>query len=332
MNAFFYRLFVGFTTLSWVLLSLSSCTTDVTLEGPAKDIPIAYGLLDGQDSVFTVQLFRAFQTNGQDAKKIAIIPDSLYYPDHVTVWLERKTTKTRAAMQPRQYPARDTGIFATSPNRVYQIPTSALNATPGETVKLYIARPNLDTVTAETRLLQPSLLSNSSPAQQINWLYDRFININWQNDPEAAVFDVTFFIHILENSGQGFVPKTLTWTVARNIENTQGSNRQSYPVRGDQFYQVIAAAFKDAPVAERIFSSIDLEIKAGGKDYLQYLKTGQTNTGITSSQQIPVYTNLSEGRGILSAVTTSRRENMGVSGTTLDSLRNGIYTRQLGFK
>jgi hypothetical protein len=55
------------------------------------------------------------------------------------------------------------------------------------------------------------------------------------------------------------------------------------------------------------------------------------NTGITSSGEIPTYTNMSEGLGIFDSVNKFRRNGIGIQTSTRDTLKMGYLTKNLNF-
>jgi hypothetical protein len=103
--------------------------------------------------------------------------------------------------------------------------------------------------------------------------------------------------------------------------------------KGIEFYQAFAAALKTAPlVRSRQFKNIDIVVEAGGKEMRDYMNIGAANTGVTGAESAPTYTNLSEGYGVFSSRNRAINIGFDVNTETLDSLKNGIYTRKLGFK
>jgi hypothetical protein len=57
-----------------------------------------------------------------------------------------------------------------------------------------------------------------------------------------------------------------------------------------------------------------------------------SNAGLTSSQSIPRYTNVVGGQGIYTSRTSEDLDGIRFDDGSLDSLREGQYTRQLNFQ
>lgn len=75
---------------------------------------------------------------------------------------------------------------------------------------------------------------------------------------------------------------------------------------------------------------VTLELKAGAKELREFLNIVNANTGITASQEIPRYTNISEGFGILTS-SSYWTKNYFVSPNTVILLRTLDETKNLGF-
>jgi hypothetical protein len=180
----------------------------------------------------------------------------------------------------------------------------------------------------------------STPVNPLNLGYDRSITFAWDAPLDAKVFDLRLVLRYRESvpgNAIQFVNKTLTWVLAEDLQRTDStSTRVTFPAkgtfRGEEFYKFLQANL--TPVSDRIrkFDTIDLQITGVGGEFVDYLRIAQANTGITSSQEVPVYTNLSEGRGIFSSKSTATRAGLTITQTSQDSLIKGIHTRNLNFQ
>ncbi|MCX6223519.1 MAG: hypothetical protein NTV01_01985 [Bacteroidia bacterium] len=73
------------------LVMISSCETNFNPNIPAKPIPVVYGIISPQDSLYFIRLTKTFIGEG-DAYDFARIPDSIYYQDAL-VFLETRDLK-----------------------------------------------------------------------------------------------------------------------------------------------------------------------------------------------------------------------------------------------
>ena len=67
-----------------------------------------------------------------------------------------------------------------------------------------------------------------------------------------------------------------------------------------RFFQFIGGNVPATPNVKK-FESIEMVITAAGQEMADFLQVSQANLGITSTAQVPSYSNLSEGKGIFSS-------------------------------
>lgn len=324
-----------------VMLAISSCTTDFDIEAEWKDIPIVYGFLSTQDTAHYIRVEKAFLEPGGNALQIAQVADSLYYDPSVTVVLEKISTGERFAMERvdgnlEGYPRAD-GPFASTPNILYKIRRSELNLKSEDEIRLVIERGDAKApVSAETTVIGDLELLENLPREPINFgAYNTELRIGWEVSTAARLFDLRFLLHYREsdpNQPSNLLPKTLEFVLDRSIEREDESIRVSYFLRSGDFFQFLGGALPVLSAGFRVFDGIDIQVVAAGEEFLELTKIGQANLGITSANEVPIYTNLSEGRGIFSSKATALREGLSIGPVSIDSLQNGVFTRDLGFQ
>jgi Domain of unknown function (DUF4249) len=329
----------------WVILGafltlfMSACTNELVLTDTWRDIPVVYGILSTQDTAHYIRLEKAFLDANKGALDVAKIADSLYYKN-ATVTLEevisgRKIAFTRADATKEGYP-RAAGTFAQTPNYIYKARTKTAALKNGETYRLIINRGDgKKNVTAETQLVKDFVISRPTAGVTLAFRYDADVRLAWVTDVTAAFYDVKVIVHYTEtpNDKPTAQIKNAEWFIRRNVaaDNTTGVQQMTF--KGIEFYQAFAAALKTAPlVRTRQFKNIDIMVEAGGKEMRDYMNIGAANTGVTGAESAPTYTNLSEGYGVFSSRNRAINIGFDVNTETLDSLKNGIYTRKLGFK
>ena len=317
----------------------NSCDNEIDLTAEFKDIPIVYGLLSRTDSVHYIKVQRAFLgEEGDNALEIAQIADSLYY-DNLDVKIENTSTGVSYSLEKvdgnLEGQVRDEGIFADQPNYLYKLILPIGEELEGGDE--YILRINREDgkpeITASTIIVDDFTFTQPFEGAQINIRY-RPYTVAWRKKAGAAFYDVKMLIHYLEQDGLngGFVEKTLQWDIAENV-SAEGNNASvfNYEFDGEEFYRYIGAELDDNDGFPRIFTSLDFVVDAGGQALFDYINIGQANTGITSSQVVPNYTNLSEGLGVFSSRNRVYYPDFTLLGEARDSLSNGIYTNDLGF-
>lgn len=324
------------------ILTFSACTTDFELEAPWKDIPVVYAFINLQDTAHYVRVEKAFLQPGGNANAIAQIPDSLYYDASVTVQLEKKTTGQRYTLQRvdgnlEGYP-REEGPFAQAPNYLYKIKAGDINLIAEQELRIIINRGGgLPAVTADAVVLGPMAPRSNVPANPLNLDYTRTISFLWDVPPSAAIFDLRMRIRYREidlANPANNASKSLDWVLGRELTKAQpnATSMRYDEIRGEDFFRFIGTNIDASVDRQRILDGVDIYYTAGGEAFAELIRVQRANSGITSSQAIPVYTNLIEGRGVFTSRATAERLGLTLTGPSQDSLRNGIYTRLLNFQ
>jgi len=227
--------------------------------------------------------------------------------------------------------ARDLGIFAHDPNYLYKTEVGEFIPTEGLDYTLQIQRNNIDTLVTATvkmvdapRIVRPSMTGNAA----IHFDYTQRTKFIWKGGENTGLYDLSFIVHYRERdevNGGGFTNRFFVWDVVNNFEN------EEYELDGINFYGMMVSKIEENPNMVRRFEHIDMIVSAGGPEIEEYVRIGQANSGLTSSQDIPVFSNMSEGRGLFSTKQQSRNIDLPISLETLDSLANGQITKSLNF-
>ncbi len=311
------------------LVSLFSCDNSVDILEEPKDIPIVYGVLSAVDTAHYIRVERAFASDNVSALDLARDPDELYY-DNATVTLVSGSDRfdlERVDATIDGFP-RQEGVFAQTPNILYKIRNSDINLEAGEAYTLEIDR-GIDTlpiVTASTNIVGPS--SIRSPQTILSFDNNIFTTFSWREGAFSSIFDLYLDFNYRERvrgSGDPYAPKQVRWKIASDIESTK------LDIQGIQFFSFIAGAIDTDDSIERVFEDIDLVLDSGSSEIKDFIRISEANLGITSSQDVPTFTNLSEGRGIFASLYREVKENVQLTNKTLDSLKTGSITGNLNF-
>ncbi len=315
----------------------STCTTDFVLEGDWEEIPIVYGFINANDTAHYIRLEKAFLEPGGDASQIAQIADSLYFGTDVEVVLEnisngQSYTLTRVDGNLDGYP-RATGVFADSPNYLYKILDEEINLEGNEKLNLLVKRGEEVITSAEITVLTQVSPGETQPSNPLRLKrYTNTIGISWRMGVEAKVFDVRLRVNFMErHSGGEFEPKSVIFQVASRVENKEDKISEKTSFRSEAFYQFLGAALEKDPSIARKDLTVDVIVQGGGKEFLDFLSIYNANLGISSANEVPVYTNMSNGFGIFTSRSQGIRTGLVLDSESMDSLQNGIYTRDLNF-
>lgn len=316
------------------IISFFSCSNDFDLTEGKVDIPVVYGIISDKDTATYIRVERAFSDEETSAFVLAKDPALLYYDDikvsivHVKTGKSHPLTRVDGNLEGYQ---RVPGAFADAPNFLYKIKNDEINLIGKDDYRLVISKNDNSIITeATTTAITPytsTSVSTPNANAKLSFVYNTEFKIRWSGGNEGVIHDINFLFHITEVKNNQSVDTTITWNVARNIP------RFEHNFRGQTFYEFMNGALSKETNVQRFFNSAELVIISGGQAVKDYISIGQANLGITSSGEIPIYSNLSNGGvGIFSAKTEFSRTDIELASATLDSLRNGIFTKSLNFK
>lgn len=313
-----------------------SCSNDFDLTEGSVELPVVYGLVSTTDTATYIRVERAFVDENTSAYELAKDPEKLYFPDiEVIIRQDKNGIKTdykfkRVDGNLEGY-KRAEGAFADAPNYLYKSKNSLNPILPDTKYTLLVKRADGSTLTEGTttslnKYVNEDIISPGTSAL-LSFGYKTQNKVEWVADPDAAIHDVNYIIHYKEDKNGVISNKSVTWKLVRNYEKTE------YTFKGQTFYEFMKGAIEADPQVKRYLQGASIELVSGGKEIRDYISIGQANLGITSSGEIPRYTNLSNGGlGLFSSKAYFRRDNIGFSNITIDSLRNGIFTKSLNFK
>lgn len=327
------------TALILLLVVLSGCNNELEPYEPARDIPVVYGFLSIQDTAHYIRVEKAFLDESVSAFDIARIPDSIYY-DEVIVQLEDRATGnihsfTKVNGEEEGYP-RDSGIFVSSPNYLYKLKLDGADTLqPNREYRLIVDRGRgLPLVTATTRTIGD--VSVRQPNSNFSKLVlTKTTNLRWEFPEQARLFDVFLrFVYREQNSQGQFEEKVFLWKIISGIKSDDAATDIQRQINLSGFYEALGNALDPGPI--RTLPQEDylgFNINAYGFELEEYLELFNINSGLTSAETIPVYTNLEgdQAVGIFSSRYVLEDNAFETDATSLDSLRFGQYTKDLGF-
>lgn len=322
----------------------SSCDNELNVIAEFEDIPVVYAMLNLNDTAHYIRVEKAFVDPTTAATELALDPSNLYY-DNAQVQVKNLRTEetytfTRVDGNNEGFP-RDEGAFAQSPNYLYKYkPTGAeVLGNGGDALQFILNRGDeLEVVTAETRLVSDLNITKPEITPNVNTIRaTSTFDIRTRFDlDDAFLFDVYVILNIKEKAidGTEWVDKSLSWNIGRNLEpeaNATSPNLVASVAKG-AFLNYLASTLEADPNIVRTFSTLDIRVDAAGAELQRTVELGRVNSGITSSQVTPSYTNLSEGEGIFSSRNSAVSEGFFLHSDSRDSLRNSPTTAALQFQ
>ncbi len=312
----------------FVVLFFFSCDNELDLVADFKEVPVVYGLLDLNDTVQYIRVERAFADRAISANEIAQDPDSLYYDD-ITVKLLNLNSGLEFTLDRVDGNLigleRDPGVFAQSPNYLYRINTTSDLMRQGDSIRLQISGVFSDKLVSSTTDIfeEPFFVTPSS----LNFERNKKVIINWKPDEDPTVYSASFYFPVTEfNSNGGVEEKLLKWNVLNNSEDIK------MEADGEAFFSFLKGALDEDPSITRSLGLAQFELVSGNSILADYIRVGQANLGITSSGEIPIFSNISDGLGLFGSKYVDLRTDIPYRQVTIDSLKDGSITKALNFQ
>ena len=312
-------------------LLLSSCTEDFDLTEPWKDIPVMYAMLNRFDTAQYVRIEKAFVSEDLSAAEIAKNPDSLYYKSAKVTLVNKTANKsyimTKVDASKENY-IRQEGEFATTPNFLYKVKTKDIILRGQDDIVIELDRGDgSKIVSSQIKMIKDVRLYEADTfIRELG--FDPTLNqtYTWLPGSDAQVFNFRLNIQVEErNSTDGSIVK-------KNFSTNILSNgiEKNATINGKVFYDLLSSNLTANPAISRSILNVSLDLKSGSKELRDFLTIVNANTGLTASQEIPRYSNISEGFGIVYS-TCFWIKNYSVSPKTINFLRTLDQTKNLNF-
>jgi hypothetical protein len=342
-----------------IISLISACSTEVDLNAPYKSTTVVFGLLDPDSSVQWIKINKTFLGDGNNLD-YAIVRDSSEYQ-----WNEFKSLvleEYENNILKETYAIHDTivskdpyGIFYAPLQTVYYIETpNGLN--PQRTYKLvadFYDRPDISAVTNLVgtdaigfQTPQPntfiSLAQYNSTNLDIN--YNDNVNIKWTPVSNVEKYDLTLRFTFTEEKYAeqehinliSSTPITLDYYIgafnADALESQGGYVTASFA--GEAFFSHLKNTLTADPKIRRVIGHYDGAktrcfevVMAMANDELKtYLDVNAPVTGVI--QERPIYTNVSNGLGLLGSRSAVNIPNLALYGSAMQM--GNLYAFGLG--
>jgi len=311
-----------------------SCKTDFDVNAKWKDITVVYGLLNQNDSLHLIKVNKAFLGN-EDAYVMASHSDSINY-NNISVsleqWLNNSLVKTIILDSTTEFKKDTSGIFATDNNIIYK--TSEV-LDPESEYKLIVNIPGKQPITSTTKLISGLTVNHpfNLNSEQINFGKTPY-SVEWKSTANAKLYELTIRFYYYEILNGDTTLHHLDWVQESKISiNTDGGEKMTMGISGESFYQFIAS--KLYPNYDLSFkrvvrkNALDFIFMVGGDDLNTYIEVNRPSNTIV--QEKPAFTNISNGIGIFSCRFDKTIKDKELKNSTIDSLHNGRFTKNLQF-
>lgn len=336
---------------NWVLIGLlalvlCSCSTDVDLYADYKDIPVVYGLLNASSDTNFVRITRAFcgdNDNPINAFEVALISDSSNYPGKLDAFFDELKSVQGQPFQPtgRRFfldtltiHNKKEGLFYAPHQKLYYT-TEHFRTNVGNDkyhYKLYVVKPDYDTVTAETGIVAGDIGISSAMVDFQSNPTNASAYIIFTSTEEAILYEIGMrFIYWEGYPGQPMMKKEVDWsyspkTLAAYDKVTGTDNIYKSYYSPNILFNVLERVIGNDTIGAgnhpdiiRYIDSFVVSIAAAGEDFNRYYQFVQTTmNGLSLSTE---YSNVDGGCGILSSRIFVSREVTLSAGTQLDLFR-----------
>jgi hypothetical protein len=317
------------------LATLFSCSNELEINAPYKDVTVVYGLIEANQDTNWVRIHKTYLGN-EGINGGSQNPDSIYYKD-IEVSIEEVDAasgivhgrwplvldSTTFQMEP--------GFFTVDGFRLYRF-DHTINDT--RSYRIIIEKPDGEgeTVEAITPVVKNFNVTRPSGIQRITFGRTGQ-DFEWQEAVNARIYQSFLRFYYVEvnkdrmaDSTQKFVDYQLPNRYGTTLN---GGKEMTVNVSYDQFYRFLSNAIEPTTDKNRFFRGMDIYVTAGADDLTTYINVSQPATGVV--QDKPFYSNVSNGAGIFSSRNEAERLRAQFSNASIDSLVKGIYTCGLRF-
>lgn len=332
MKTSFNKIF--FPIFSIITIFLSSCSTDVDINGKWKDIPVIYCILDQSQEYQYVKVNKSFLGKAA-ASEMAQITDSLFYKK-VDVVIEEWQNNSKInsyVFTPVDTIPKVPGYFGNSKNTIW---VCKMNLNNSSSYKLHV---NIDDgkhiASSETKLVDGIRIVRPSaylPSVDI-FSYNNDWEFEYSNGNNGKIFQMAIVFNYIEVYPNGdTIDKHLTWKLNKQYRTTIAATdiKNRFSVLAFYAYLSNNIPKSDGNIIRlvKMPNSIEFRLTAADENYNTFMEVTAPSSGLV--QENASYTNIQNGYGIFAARYTSiSKKKFGTR--TLDSIHRGIYTRELGF-
>lgn len=321
------------------IFMLSACNDDLELFGDIKETPVIYGLISLTADQQYIRLERSFADPNTSAIMLAQDENAVYFQGATVEIIDENNTRyplTRVNGTDEGF-VRQPGDFLTEPNYLYKIGQDQLQLEGNKTYRIEVRKEDAllasgSTVcVAESNIRRPTLAAGQ---RRISFFPGQLTDVAWRKVDNVSTYRVLFNFTVLENNsatGESGV-KELVWPATGFVRHALSGNVvQSVDIPGESFFSFLAGQLTADENISRQLASLDIRVECYGTEIGNYLDIINANSGITSAQEVPNYTNIENGLGIFSSTSMVRANGLIMSNPTTTELTTGSITGPLNF-
>ncbi len=275
-----------------------SCSNDLDINAPKKEIIIVYGLLDANDSVHYIKVNKGFISKDKNAVEMAQDINNLFLKN-VKVELFGPGSEYHLFALDSNI-QKDTGVFANERNYLFSVAAKLKLG-----VKYQLKVTNLDN--NEVAEAETFLVANPIPATPTGVLINSFqiepekdFLIRYKAGSGAVLYDivVNMFYDEIDRNTQIVRRDTMRWQLTSGTFSTFGEI--NLRTKGQAFYDEVARRIEQMPAnIERKPIALELEYWSGDLELSTYKNAYGGSLGVVQNKTD--YTNIKNGYGLFAS-------------------------------
>jgi len=311
------------------LFVFTSCDNSINLAADYKETTVVYAIFDPSDSISYIRVTKAFLGNGSIIEMAKERDSSEYKNISVTLekYINKKLVKT-FDFEPVELDGKQDGIFYSPRHTVYAAVTyNELDCTnTRDTIYSYevkvknnskeIVGRNMTLVGGEFIGTTPMPGHDGKPGT-ISFLNNKISKtpIAWSAVENGHIYSLDaefYFLEVFTNGDS--IQRTVKWDSIVSVSS--GDANVKVEIQCTKFFDMVLAQVpyknseKENSVVKRrigsdVLGDMTFFFKVGTKDFYEYITIRQLSSGM--NQDIPIYTNVDNGIGLITSRITHSR-------------------------
>jgi len=320
------------TMLILFLVVQFSCKNDLEINAPYKETFVIYGLLDINADTQFIKINKAFLTDEQSVKEVALVPDSVYFKELKAELIEEGNGK-KIPLLPIAVNGKQAGQFITNPNILYytaeKLNKNGTYKIVAENLKTNKSAQSSTVLVGNAGIFGPAaFFDNEFTLGAVNSVG---LGVNLVTGANAYAYDVIMnfeYEEFYKFDTAVKTTKTITWKML-DAAAVNPSSRFLTNLSSELFYDLLTARIDVRKDWIRRAKSFSFTYVGGGKELINYISVSKPSIGIVQKQTD--YTNIQNGFGVFSSRNFITVGPLPPSASTKASLATTGKTATLGF-
>ncbi|GAB1447779.1 hypothetical protein MASR2M44_07780 [Bacteroidota bacterium] len=314
--------FTSILSIFAVVSLFASCSNDLEINAPYKDIPVVHAFLDQNEPVQYIRIQKVYQNGtGSTTLEGAQITDSLYF-DSLIVDLIEARTGTVYPCKRIDTVYKDSGLFSNAVHHLYvtSFPKNE-NAEEQFNLRIHVPRSGNTFYNKEPiNLVKDAFVEDRTIS--VDTVFNHSFPYRFRTGRNATLYDLSIRFYYTETekaNPSNVQEKVFEYFIQRAKVYTYSASIKAEAVLSKNFISNLQANIKFNNLVNRKYSRIEFVAYGGSKEYQEYLELSKPNTSIVPKNS--EYSNITGGKGIFSS-----RNKIVQTQMKLDSKSIGILT------